>query len=175
MGTVLAIYMFGTTVGMISHFANHNNMSFGDAIGHDWSLSGTFFLFLYSIFVCAFPASLMCYHFWLISRGETTREYLRSHKFRDQDRHRPFDLYNLRANLEAVLCRPRPPTYMQFKMSHVEGDQRFNVAKTNKMVPNGAVEMTDLKNRKKHEVAGPNKTLQTLKKGWADLKASQKL
>ena len=60
-----------------------------------------------------------------MARGETTREYLNSHKFMKADRHRPFMQGSWVKNWVAVLCRPRPPTYLHLKKKYVKGDQRF--------------------------------------------------
>ena len=60
-----------------------------------------------------------------MARGETTREYLNSHKFAKVDRHRPFTQGNFLLNWLAVLGRPKPPTYLHFKREYQEGDQRF--------------------------------------------------
>jgi palmitoyltransferase ZDHHC9/14/18 len=66
------------------------------------------------------------YHLFLVGRGETTREYINSHKFMKKDRHRPFTLGSVWKNLFVVLLRPRTPTYVHFKQPYVEGDQRFS-------------------------------------------------
>lgn len=82
-------------------------------------------MFIYGLLATPYPACLLVYHLWLIGRGETTREYLNSHKFLKKDRHRPFDQGNIVKNWIVVLLRPRPPTYLRFKEKYEEGDQRF--------------------------------------------------
>ena len=82
-------------------------------------------MFLYSVLALPYPGSLFAYHLFLIARGETTREYLNSHKFAQADRHRPFSQPSLFRNWAAVLVRPRPPTYMRFKAKHDDGDRRL--------------------------------------------------
>jgi palmitoyltransferase ZDHHC9/14/18 len=84
-----------------------------------------FAMFIYGILITPYPASLMAYHLFLMGRGETTREYLNSHKFLKKDRHRPFDQGNIFRNWFVVLMRRRPPTYLRFKDPYAEGDQRF--------------------------------------------------
>ena len=84
-----------------------------------------FAMFVYSILALPYPGSLFIYHLFLIARGETTREYLNSHKFLKKDRHRPFTQASMLRNWISVLTRPRPPTYMQFRKSYVPGDVRF--------------------------------------------------
>ena len=69
---------------------------------------------------------------WLIARGETTREYLNSHKFLKNDRHRPFTQVSAFKNWVVVLLRPRPPTYLRFKQKYEEGDQRFGTRRVKK-------------------------------------------
>jgi palmitoyltransferase ZDHHC9/14/18 len=84
---------------------------------------------IYGIIAVPYPTSLWAYHLFLVGRGETTREYLNSHKFQKQDRHRPFTQGSVLTNWIAVLGRPRPPTYMQFKRPYEEGDQRYAMQK----------------------------------------------
>ena len=79
--------------------------------------------------------ALMVYHLFLMGRGETTREYLNSHKFLKKDRHRPFTQGNIIKNWLVVLCRPRPPTYLNFKRKYEEGDQRFGERKGKRTAP----------------------------------------
>jgi palmitoyltransferase ZDHHC9/14/18 len=77
----------------------------------------------------------MGYHLFLMGRGETTREYLNSHKFLKKDRHRPFTQGSIIKNWWVVLCRPRPPTYLRFKRKYEEGDQRFGERKGKRTAP----------------------------------------
>jgi palmitoyltransferase ZDHHC9/14/18 len=50
-----------------------------------------------------------------------------------------------------VLQRPRPPTYLHFKKSYEEGDQRFGVRKDKRTAPltteqqGGGLEMQDVR------------------------------
>ena len=74
----------------------------------------------------------MTYHLFLIRRGETTREYLNSHKFLKRDRHRPFDQGHFLKNWIVVIFRPRPPTYLQFHDKYIDGDQRFGARREQK-------------------------------------------
>lgn len=62
-----------------------------------------------------------------MARGETTREYLNSHKFIKKDRYRAFTQSSLAKNWLVVLCRPRPPAYLRFKGRYTTGDQRLGV------------------------------------------------
>lgn len=88
-----------------------------------------FALILYSALVLPYPFALWMYHLFLTGRGETTREYLNSHKFMKADRHRPFSqgvgVTGVLRNWVAVLVRPRPPTYLRFKGGYERGDRRF--------------------------------------------------
>lgn len=105
-------------------------------------------MFLYGLLVTPYPASLWGYHLFLMGRGETTREYLNSHKFVKADRHRPFTQGNIFKNWIAVLGRPRPPTYLHFKKNYEEGDQRFGARHGRRQAPlveealGGDMEMT---------------------------------
>jgi palmitoyltransferase ZDHHC9/14/18 len=100
-------------------------------IGFAGSLTGrtqervAFAMFLYAVLALPYPGSLFMYHLFLIARGETTREYLNSHKFPKKDRHRPFSQSSWIRNWLAVLLRPRTPTYLQFKKPYYPGDVRF--------------------------------------------------
>ncbi|KAL9636596.1 MAG: hypothetical protein Q9164_002727 [Protoblastenia rupestris] len=109
-----------------------------------------FAMFIYAILATPYPACLWGYHLWLIARGETTREYLNSHKFLKKDRHRPFTYGNILKNWIAVLNRPRPPTYLRFKARYEEGDQRFGPRRGKRQAPlvakqrNGGVELKNV-------------------------------
>jgi palmitoyltransferase ZDHHC9/14/18 len=80
---------------------------------------------IYGLLAFPYPTALLGYHLFLMGRGETTREYLNSHKFLKKDRHRPFTHGSMFKNWLIVLGRPRPPTYLHFKKPYEEGDQRF--------------------------------------------------
>ncbi|KAJ4340123.1 Eukaryotic peptide chain release factor GTP-binding subunit [Didymella glomerata] len=126
-----------------------NATSFGQAINH-WRVP--FAMAIYGLLGWAYPFSLGVYHLFLVGRGETTREYLNSHKFMKKDRHRPFTQGSLIKNWIAVLQRPRPPTYLHFKKEYEEGDQRFNPRKGKRTAPltaeqqGGGLEMQDVSN-----------------------------
>ena len=67
----------------------------------------------------------MGYHLFLMARGETTREYINSHKFAKKERYRAYSQGNWLKNMIAVLCRPRSPGYYRFKGKYRPGDQRL--------------------------------------------------
>ena len=92
-------------------------------------------MFIYGLLATPYPACLLAYHLWLIARGETTREYLNSHKFLKSDRHRPFTQVSAFKNWVVVLLRPRPPTYLRFKQKYEEGDQRFGARRGKRQRP----------------------------------------
>ncbi|KAI0476109.1 DHHC palmitoyltransferase-domain-containing protein [Xylariaceae sp. FL0804] len=120
--TLLSLCLIGTTLAQLLVYANREGTSFGEAIDH---FRVPFAMFVYGIIAGGYPASLMGYHLFLMVRGETTREFLNSHKFLKKDRYRAFNQGNMWKNLLVVLCRPRPPTYYQFKTRFQEGDQRL--------------------------------------------------
>lgn len=120
--TILALFLLGASLTHILVYRARQGVSFGAAINH-WR--APFAMVIYGAVGAAYPASLCGYHLFLMSRGETTREYLASKKFLKADRHRPFTQASIFSNWAAVLCRPRPPTYLQFKRPYVQGDQRF--------------------------------------------------
>ena len=97
---------------------------FGGALSHGPPERGALAMFVYSLLALPYPGSLFMYHLFLMSRGETTREYLNSHKFPLKDRHRPFTLQSAWRNWFVVLVRPRAASYMQFSRPHSPGDRR---------------------------------------------------
>lgn len=81
---------------------------------------------IYGAVAVPYPAALCGYHVFLMARGETTREYLHGHKFVRSERHRPFSQGPWWRNFVVVLCRPRPPTYVELKRRYQRGDTRFS-------------------------------------------------
>ena len=124
-GSVLAFMLLAFSITHVALYANQNGISFAKSLTGRTQERMAFAMFIYSLLALPYPASLFTYHLFLIARGETTREYLNSHKFMKKDRHRPFAQSLLLQNWISVLIRPRPPTYMQFKHRYDEGDTRF--------------------------------------------------
>ncbi|KAJ5152984.1 uncharacterized protein N7482_009462 [Penicillium canariense] len=124
--TILSFFLIGASLAHILVYMNREGISFGASISK-WRVPWA--MVIYGIIAVPYPTSLWAYHLFLVGRGETTREYLNSHKFQKHDRHRPFTQGNLLKNWIAVLGRPRPPTYMQFKRPYEEGDQRYAMQK----------------------------------------------
>ncbi|OJK00713.1 hypothetical protein ASPACDRAFT_77605 [Aspergillus aculeatus ATCC 16872] len=124
--TLLALFLLGASLAHILVYRNQEHISFGSAIDK-WRVPWA--MVLYGAIAAPYPASLWTYHIFLVGRGETTREYLNSHKFAKADRHRPFTQGNAIRNWLSVLLRPRPPTYMQFKKTYNAGDQRLSTVK----------------------------------------------
>ncbi|KAL7272465.1 Eukaryotic peptide chain release factor GTP-binding subunit [Rhizina undulata] len=121
-GTLLALYLLILSLVHLLVWAKRQNASFRDAM-HEWN--AVFAMVIYGALAFPYPMALFGYHIFLMGRGETTREYLHGHKFVRSERHRPFSQKNLFKNFVVVLCRPRPPTYIQLKEKYQEGDQRF--------------------------------------------------
>ena len=121
-GTLLGAFLTFGSLGHLLRYRSAENVSFQQAI-EVWRVP--FAMFLYGLLITPYPSSLMAYHLFLIGRGETTREYLNSHKFVKMERYRPFTQGNFWKNCMVVLMRPRPPTYLRFKEAYAEGDQRF--------------------------------------------------
>ncbi|KAL3472631.1 Palmitoyltransferase erf2 [Aspergillus californicus] len=124
--TLLALFLLGASLAHILVYRSQEGIRFGDAIDK-WRVP--FAMVIYGAISAPYPASLLVYHLFLVGRGETTREYLNSHKFAKTDRHRPFTQGNIFRNWFTVFGRPRPPTYMQFKEHYQEGDQRLSTMK----------------------------------------------
>lgn len=145
-GTLLGIYLFSASISHVTAWAHHNNTSITRSINHN---RVPFAMFIYGILAFAYPLSLLGYHLFLIIRGQTTHEFLNSTRFRDLDRHRPFNQMSWWKNLVVVLLRARPPTYLHFKAKYEEGDQRLGVQKgsraTGQTPAPAAVEMQKLK------------------------------
>ncbi|KAL2136409.1 hypothetical protein VTI74DRAFT_3843 [Chaetomium olivicolor] len=147
--TILALYLSGASLAQILVYMNRQNVSFGGAISH---FRVPFAMVIYGFLAFLYPAALMGYHIFLTARGETTREYLNSHKFLKKDRYRAFTQGSWFKNWFVVLCRPRPPSYYQFKRAHAEGDQRLgphrrarHPTRREEVDPKEGVEMQDVK------------------------------
>lgn len=130
--TLLGLYLFGVSLAQVLVYMNQQHISFGASISH---FRVPFAMVIYAFLATPYPAALMVYHLFLMGRGETTREYLNSHKFLKKDRHRPFTQGNIVKNWLVVLCRPRPPTYLNFKKKYEDGDQRFGERKGKRTAP----------------------------------------
>lgn len=124
--TFLSAYLCGASLAQILVYAHNEGVAFGDAISH---FRVPFAMVIFGFIAFLYPAALMGYHIFLMARGETTREYLNSHKFLKNDRFRAFTQGSWFKNWFVVLCRPRPPTYYGFKGSFSQGDQRFGTGK----------------------------------------------
>ncbi|KAF8470212.1 DHHC palmitoyltransferase-domain-containing protein [Kalaharituber pfeilii] len=120
--TILALYILALSVTHIMLWKNKHHKSFAEAIG---VLRVPFAMMLYGALAVPYPMALTGYHLALMARGETTREYLVGNKLPPQDRHRAYDQLSWFKNYVNVLCRPRPPTYLQLKNKYEPGDQRF--------------------------------------------------
>ncbi|KAL5358179.1 DHHC palmitoyltransferase-domain-containing protein [Aspergillus floccosus] len=138
--TLLALFLLGASLAHLLVYRLREGISFGAAIDQ-WRVP--FAMVIYGAIAAPYPASLWAYHLFLVGRGETTREYLNSHKFAKADRHRPFTQGNIFRNWITVLMRPRPPTYMQFKAPYHEGDQRLSTVKR-KYLPRRVDPQTDI-------------------------------
>ncbi|KAJ5594480.1 uncharacterized protein N7459_000688 [Penicillium hispanicum] len=130
-GTILALFLIGASLSHILVYMSREGVPFDAAISK-WRVPWA--MVIYGAIAVPYPASLWVYHLFLVGRGETTREYLNSHKFAKADRHRPFTQGNIVKNWITVLGRPRPPTYMQFKRPYEEGDQRLAMQKRKYLV-----------------------------------------
>lgn len=131
-GTLMAFFLLATTLAQILIYMNQEDITFAQSIDY-WRIP--FAMAIYSVLAFPYPLALTLYHLFLMARGETTREYLNSHKFVKSERHRAFTQDNIIKNMVVTLCRPRPPTYMHFKRDYEDGDQRFGARRSNRWVP----------------------------------------
>ncbi|TQN69375.1 Palmitoyltransferase ERF2 [Colletotrichum shisoi] len=120
--TFLSLYLLGASLAQILIHMDRSNISFGKSIDE---FRVPFAMVIYGFVSFLYPAALMGYHVFLMARGETTREYINSHKFIKKERFRAFTQGSMLKNWIVVLCRPRPPTYYQFKKKYSVGDQRL--------------------------------------------------
>ena len=140
--TILAAYLIGTSLTQILVYKNREGISFGKAIDH---FRVPFALVILGCISFLYPAALMGYHIFLMARGETTREYMNSHKFVKKERFRAFTQASIIKNFIVVLCRPRPPTYYQFKTKYHEGDQRLGIHRDKRpRSPSQGMELSDV-------------------------------
>ncbi|PBP28448.1 DHHC zinc finger domain-containing protein [Diplocarpon rosae] len=131
-GTLVGLYLIAASLAQILVYMKQHDISFRTAIGH---FKVPFAMVIYGAVGTPYLLALTVYHFFLMGRGETTREYLNSHKFLKKDRHRPFTQGSIIKNWLVVLCRPRPPTYLRFKDEYEDGDQRFGERKAKRTAP----------------------------------------
>ncbi|KAI5464036.1 DHHC palmitoyltransferase-domain-containing protein [Mariannaea sp. PMI_226] len=122
--TILSAYLIGTSLTQLITYRHREDVSFTRAMQH---FPVAFALIILGFIFFLYPAALMGYHIFLMARGETTREYMNSHKFVKAERFRAFTQSNWLLNFIVVLCRPRQPTYYQFKHRYEEGDQRLGI------------------------------------------------
>jgi palmitoyltransferase ZDHHC9/14/18 len=121
-GTILGAFLAFASLGHCLRYQSTEGIAFVQSIDK-WRVP--FAMFLYGSVITPYPACLWAYHWYLTGRGETTREYLNSHKFLKKDRHRPFNQGSVLKNWLVVLLRPRTPTYLRFKAEYEDGDQRL--------------------------------------------------
>ncbi|KAI9050513.1 hypothetical protein LZ554_005675 [Drepanopeziza brunnea f. sp. 'monogermtubi'] len=131
-GTLVGLCLIAASLAQIIVYMDLQDISFGAAIAH---FKVPFAMVIYGAVGTPYLLALTVYHLFLMGRGETTREYLNSHKFLKKDRHRPFTQGNIIKNWLVVLCRPRPPTYLRFKQKYEDGDQRFGERKGKRTAP----------------------------------------
>ncbi|KAK5717101.1 Eukaryotic peptide chain release factor GTP-binding subunit [Elasticomyces elasticus] len=133
--SLITVLLMAFTLTHISVYAKREGVTFGKALSGRTQERVAFAMFVYGLVALPYPGSLFGYHLFLLARGETTREYLNSHKFLPKDRHRPFSQGGWWRNWVVVLTRPRPPTYMRFKRGWREGDTRmgFEVSRKERM------------------------------------------
>ncbi|TDZ21135.1 Palmitoyltransferase ERF2 [Colletotrichum orbiculare MAFF 240422] len=140
--TFLALYLLGASLAQILIHSNRSEISFRESID-DFRVP--FAMVIYGFISFLYPAALMGYHIFLMARGETTREYINSHKFIKKERFRAFTQGSMLKNWIVVLCRPRPPTYYQFKKRYNTGDQRLGALRDQPKSDNLGMEMQNVK------------------------------
>ncbi|KAL8700925.1 MAG: hypothetical protein Q9224_000739 [Gallowayella concinna] len=131
-GTFLGIFLAFASLGHCLRYQSDRGITFGQSVNGQ---RVPFAMFLYGLLAVPYPGCLWLYHLYLVSRGETTREFLTSSKFLKKDRHRPFSQQSRLKNWLVVLLRPRPPTYYHFKKVYEEGDRRFGERRGKRTAP----------------------------------------
>lgn len=140
--TILAAYLIATSLVQLLVYRHREHVSFAKAVDH---FRVPFALVILGAVAFSYPAALMGYHIFLMARGETTREYMNSHKFIKKERFKPFTQASVIRNFITVLCRPRPPTYYRFKSQYYEGDQRLGIRRDRRPRTNSqGLEMLDV-------------------------------
>jgi palmitoyltransferase ZDHHC9/14/18 len=142
--TLLSAYLCGASLAQILVYARQQDVSVGESINQ---FRVPFAMVIYGPISLLYPAALLGYHLFLIGRGETTREYLNSHKFLPKDRYRAFTQAGVLRNWFVVLCRPRPPTYYRFKTRYEQGDQRLGSARRAAGAKGGGDEGMEMQDR----------------------------
>jgi len=122
--TLLSAYLIGTSLTQILVHMQREGISFGESIN---DFRAPFALVIIGLLCFVYPGGLTGYHLFLMARGETTREFINSHKFVKNERFRAFSQGTWLRNLITVLCRPRSPTYYRFKGKYKAGDQRLGI------------------------------------------------
>ena len=145
----MGVYVLAVSILHIALYSHRNHIGVGDAINANRLACA---VIVYAILATPYPLALLGYHLFLMARGETTREYLQSLKFRRQDRHKPFTQGNFVKNWLAVLLRPRPPTYINFRGDYEQGDQRLGARRRREILAqareqNSGVEMQRMKDK----------------------------
>lgn len=120
--SILCGLLIGSSLAQVLVYMNEQGISFGASIDH---FRVAFSLVIVGFLASLYPVSLLAYHMFLIVRGETTREFLTARRFTKEQRYRVYDLKNIAYNFAAVLFRPKPPSYYQFKAHYKTGDQRL--------------------------------------------------
>ncbi|KAK3363619.1 DHHC palmitoyltransferase-domain-containing protein [Lasiosphaeria hispida] len=174
--SLLGGYLSGASLAQILIYANQEKLSFGESVSH---FRVPFAMVVFGFLGLLYPAALLGYHVFLMARGETTREYLNSHKFLKKDRYRAFTQGSWFKNWFVVLCRPRPPTYYGFKGGYALGDQRLGASTKRETSSAGprpvqvdskeGMEMQDVGNR---TVVNPQQEQQAAFMGPVALRAS---
>lgn len=140
--SLLALYLIATSLLQLLMYMHRKKVNFYQSMQH---FPVVFAVLILAVLALCYPISLMGYHVFLMARGETTREYINSHKFIKSERYRPFSQRSTVKNLLGVLCRPRPPTYYQFKTKYRTGDQRLGLRRTRRPTENSqGLEMHNL-------------------------------
>jgi palmitoyltransferase ZDHHC9/14/18 len=76
--SLLGLYLVGLSLAQLATYAAREGVSFGTSVGrHRVALA----LVVCGLVGFVYPSALMGYHVFLMARGETTREFINSHKF----------------------------------------------------------------------------------------------
>ncbi len=119
-GCICSIYLSVLAYYHIFIYQKTHSLSFKQTLNH---VPMSFFNAIYGNLILLYPLLLLLYHIFLVSTQQTTREYLRSLKTKNN--RNPYSLGNILQNIVTSLCKPRGYSFISTRASFEPGDRRF--------------------------------------------------